>query len=174
MDTLAHGLWGSIAVGRNNGISGRRSLLYFVIAALLGMAPDLIAFGPRFFQWAQEGFPNYRIEPGTYAAPALDSLSAYVFTAYNVTHTLLVWLLLFAVVWFVLRRPLWILMAWGLHILCDIPTHSTRYFPTPFLWPFKTPYVNGLHWAQPWFLILNYSLLACFFVWIFWRSRSKQ
>ena len=160
MDTLAHGLWGAIAFGRKEGGPGRRGGGVFFLALLIGMLPDLLSFGPRFFDWALSGFPAYPIEPGTPGAPALASLSAYVVPAYNLTHSLVVWAAAFTVLWVLFRQRAWIFGAWGLHILCDIPTHSTRYFPTPFLWPFPTPYVDGIPWSTPWFMTLNYASIA--------------
>ena len=166
MDTFAHGLWGGVAFGR-------RGWRYFLFATLLGMAPDLLTFGPRFFGWALAGFPDYPIEPGTTGAPALASLSAHVFTAYNITHSLIVWTAAFICLYLIAKKPPWLFCAWGLHILCDIPTHTTRYFPTPFLWPFETPYVDGIHWAQPWFLIPNYLFLVGMLAWIVWRAKKS-
>lgn len=171
MDTFSHGLWGGIACGREGGVKGRYRLKTFLLACCFGVAPDLLTFGPRFFQWALAGFPDYPIEPGTNGAPALDSLSPYVFRMYELTHSLIVWALLFIFLWLIFRRPVWAFGAWGFHILCDIPTHTTRYFPTPFLWPLKTPYVNGIAWSQPWFMIANYSLIILLVGLILWRSR---
>ena len=173
MDTFAHGLWGGLVCGRDRGIRGRHRLKTFFLACLFGMAPDLLTFGPRFFQWALAGFPAYPIQPGTNGAPALDSLSPYIFRMYQLTHSLIVWVLLFGLLWLLLRRPVWAFAAWGLHILCDIPTHTTRYFPTPFLWPFKTPFVNGIAWSRPWFMITNYSLIVLLTAIILWRARRS-
>ena len=103
---------------------------------------------------------DFPIEPGTRRAPALASLPFYVVPAYNITHSLVIWAAAFAVLWFLFRRRAWIFGAWGLHILCDIPTHSTRYFPTPFLWPFPTPYLDGIPWSTPWFMAANYASIA--------------
>ena len=84
--------------------------------------------------------------------PALTLLPRYVFHAYNVTHSLVVWAVAFFLLWQLMKKPLWLLAAWLLHILCDIPTHAASYFPTPFLWPFPTPFVNGVPWSTPWFI----------------------
>ena len=164
MDTIAHGLWGGVAFGRR----------HFFWAFLLGAAPDLIAFGPFFFRWALMGFPSYPKAPGL-NAPALEAMPSYVFAAYNVTHSLVIWTAVFLLLFLLFRRPVWIFCAWVLHILCDIPTHITRYFPTPFLWPFPTPYVEGIPWSRPWFLIVNYLLLGLSFgIWFWFRRRSKR
>jgi hypothetical protein len=58
-----------------------------------------------------------------------------------------------------------------LHILCDIPTHTTSYFPTPFLWPFSTPFVNGIPWSTPWFMAANYTSLFLFYCCLYFSFR---
>src|SRR5438105_4033459 len=128
MDTLAHGLWGGAAFGR----SSRKA---FGQAFVLGMAPDLLSFGPAFATWAVTGFP--RRVPGEPPNPA--DIPHYVYSAYNVTHSLVVWAAAFALVWRWRKKPPVVFLAWPLHILCDIPTHTRRFFPTPFLWPLPTP-----------------------------------
>jgi hypothetical protein len=179
MDTLAHGLWGGAAFGRRN-----RSQWKW--AFFLGMCPDLFSFGPFFIthigdigeRWAhhQFGHPDHRLIP------------AYVYHAYNVTHSLVVWAALFALAYAVAAyrrngvsasptpsrpnadtpiRTIWPLGAWGLHILCDIPTHSTRFFPTPYLWPLPTPFVNGMPWARGWFMLTNYACIGLTYLIIF-------
>ena len=99
-------------------------------------------------------------------------MPAYVFHAYNLTHSLAVWALVFAALWLVRGRIAWLWLAWGLHILCDIPTHSSSYFPTPYLWPLPTPFVDGISWAEPWFMASNYLALAAAYVaMVLWRGR---
>ena len=65
--------------------------------------------------------------------PDPSIIPAFVYHAYNVTHSLVVWLAVSLIVWRLGKRWPWILGAWALHVLCDIPTHSTRFFPTPYL-----------------------------------------
>jgi glucose/arabinose dehydrogenase len=163
MDTLSHGLWGGLVFGRR----------HFFWALFLGAAPDLFSFGPFFFRWAWMGFPAFPQAPGL-RAPALDAIPHFVFTAYRLTHSLVMWTAVFLILWAIFRRPVWVFGAWALHILCDIPTHSTRYFPTPFLWPFSTPYVNGTPWSRPWFMITNYGLLIFGFAFLALRKRKSQ
>ena len=76
------------------------------------------------------------------------------------------------VAWKLWGRDAWPIGAWGLHILCDIPTHSTRFFPTPYLWPFHTPFINGLPWARPTFMIANYSLILLTYLILFLISHA--
>ena len=158
MDTLSHGLWGAAAAGR----SDRRA---FGQAFFFGVFPDLFAFAPGMLAWAWQGFPPLHKKWGE--PPPLSAIPEFTFHLYDFSHSLLVWGALFAAVWLFCKKPFWPMAAWGLHILCDIPTHSTRYFPTPFLWPFETPYVNGMAWNNMKFMVCNYSLLglALFTVW---------
>jgi len=185
MDTLAHGLWGGAAFGQ-------RARSQWKWAFILGMCPDLFSFAPFILthlgdigeRWAHHRFgpPDHRLIP------------AYVYHAYNVTHSLLVWAAFFALAYAVAAyrhtgvsasttpsrpyadspiRTIWPFGAWGLHILCDIPTHSTRFFPTPYLWPFHTPFVNGFRWARPSFMLANYALIGLtYLVLRFQKSRS--
>ena len=89
MDTLAHGLWGGAAFGRKPN--------QWKWAFFLGMCPDLFSFGPFFLthmgdigeRWAhhQFGHPDNRMIP------------AYVYHAYNVTHSLVIFAILAFVAW---------------------------------------------------------------------------
>ena len=101
-------------------------------------------------------------------------IPAYVYHAYDVTHSLVIWAVLAAIVWAYQRKYPWVFTAWPLHILCDIPTHSIRFFPTPYLWPLRTPFVNGRPWSHAPFMLINYSLIVLTYLVIrFNRSRSK-
>lgn len=161
MDIVSHGLWGSLAFGRRN----RRS---FWLAFFSGIGPDLLSFGP-FFALAFLGLaerPAFSSEPPD---PAL--IPAYVHQLYQVTHSLIIFLALFSILWLMLRRLPWEFSAWGLHILVDIPTHSYRFFPTPFLWPVSNFTFNGWHWGSPWIFFPNAAALAILYLWLFMRRR---
>ena len=167
MDTLAHGLWGGVGFSRQG---GRK----FAAAFVLGMAPDLLSFG--LFHVTRPGWLKLRLAGEISGPPAVSTLPEFIFHAYNLTHSLVLWGILFVLIWMVFRRPAWPFLAWGLHILCDIPTHNSSYFPTPYLWPLPTPYVEGIPWATPWFIITNYvGLLAAYFgVLLFGRMRRNK
>ncbi len=167
MDIVSHGLWGGIAFGR----ASRKA---FWAAFACGVLPDLLAFGPHFVG------SIWNSAAGNGGAPigprhGLADIPAYVFHIYNVTHSLVVFLLAFLLVWFIRRRPWWPLGAWGLHVLMDIPTHSERFFPTPFLWPVSEYRVNGTPWAQPLILVPDLVLLAGLYLLYFgiYRRRLK-
>ena len=136
MDFLAHGLWGGV-------LFGRKSRPWWLAAFLIGMAPDLISFG-----WYVVSRPErWMIFP------------PYVYSLYNVTHSLVVWAAVSGTLWYFRKSFPWILGGWGLHILCDMPLHDISFFPTPYLWPLKTPFIDGIRWAQPAIMIPNYAAL---------------
>ena len=155
MDVLAHGLWG----GAGFLSRGRKT---FAAAIVLGMAPDLLSFG--LFHLTHPQWISQRILGEVSGPPPISILPDFVFHAYNLTHSLVVWSVLFGLIWLWRRHPPWVFLAWGLHILCDIPTHSSAYFPTPFLWPFPTPFVQGISWATGWFMATNYSALLLAYI----------
>jgi membrane-bound metal-dependent hydrolase YbcI (DUF457 family) len=164
MDIISHGLWGGIAFGRTNKKS-------FWLSFLLGMGPDLLAFAP-FFILILLGVvkrPNFSREP-----PDPNSIPHYVYQLYNFSHSLIVFALLFVILWLIFRRPIWEFCAWGLHILFDIPTHSYKFFPTPFLWPVSHFEINGHSWATREILIPDVLLLLILYAWFFLSKRKKH
>jgi hypothetical protein len=152
MDTLSHGLWGGALFGQKNKVDYRWAFFW-------GMAPDLFSFGPFFLthlpmiihRWGS----RQRMEP-----PDPSVIPSFVYSAYDVTHSLVVWSAVALIVWSLRKKFPWVFTAVALHILCDIPTHSTNFFPTPFLWPLHTPFVNGRPWGRPPFTLINYALIA--------------
>ena len=155
MDVLAHGLWGGVGFLSRGGRA-------FAAAFVLGLAPDLLSFG--LFHLAHPRWISQRILGEVSGPPPISILPEFVFHAYNLTHSLLVWSALFGLIWVLIRKPPWVFLAWGIHILCDIPTHSSAYFPTPFLWPLPTPFVQGFSWATGWFMATNYAALLLVYV----------
>ena len=159
MDIFAHGLW-SFAIFHKK--------RYVWLATLFGILPDLLSFGIIFVINLLNG--NLHRGP-----PALSSLPDWLFAAYNMTHSLIVFLIAFVLVYAFTKKWLWALTAWGIHIIIDIPTHSTRFFPTPFLWPLSDYVFDGISWATPWFMLLNYgSLMVVFLVIAHNRAKGKK
>ena len=165
MDIISHGLWGSISFGRKN----RRS---FWISFLFGILPDFLAFAPLTLAMVL-GLSNHEWQFGE--PPDPNGLPAYIFQVYNVSHSLVIFALIFITLWFIFRRPIWEFSAWGLHILFDIPTHSANFFPTPFLWPVSNLEVSGISWGDPIIFVPNVLLLATLYFWFFfWRRRANK
>lgn len=163
MDFLSHGLWGGIAMGG----ASRRS---FWLAFGFGMAPDLCSFGLVF----ADGLLTHGLDffNGLGHPPQAAQIPGYVHQLYNVTHSLVVFAAVFALVWLLRRRPLWELGAWGLHIALDIFTHSEAFFPTPFLWPLSDARVDGVPWSDPRIFFGNVLLLAALYAWFFFRRKK--
>jgi membrane-bound metal-dependent hydrolase YbcI (DUF457 family) len=166
MDVLSHGLWGGIAFGRTS----RRA---FWTAFAFGVAPDLLAFGPHLAGsvWNALGGGSYQ---PTDPAHGYANIPPYVFAAYQVTHSLVVFAAAFLSTWLLRRRPFWPMAAWGLHVLMDIPTHGLSFFPTPFLWPFSDMRIDGIPWSRPVIFFPNVILLALSYAWYFAIRRRKR
>ncbi len=157
MDIISHGLWGGVAFGRRNKKS-------FWLSFLFGIMPDVLAFGPFFasvFLGLQKG-PQFSSEP-----PDPGLIPLYVHRLYSMSHSLIIFTLLFAALWIIRQKPFWEFSAWGAHILVDIPTHSYQFFPTPFLWPLSNITVNGVPWGNPWIFIPNVTLLITLYMYFF-------
>lgn len=164
MDILSHGLWGGIAFGR-------KSRSRYWLAFLLGVAPDLLSFGIFFFdRLFTHGFSDFADRTGP---PDPSSIPLYVYSLYDATHSLVVFATVFALAWFFFKKPMGELGAWGLHILVDIPTHSDRFFPTPFLWPVSDFHVNGRSWGTPEIFFPNVVLLLTLYFWYFKFSKPR-
>ena len=164
MDVFSHGLWGGIALGRPS----RKS---YWMAFGFGVAPDLLSFGLVFAGglWLH-GFEFLR---GIGRPPDASLIPAYVYHLYNVTHSLVVFGLVFGAVWLLRGRPLLKMGAWGLHLGMDIFTHSNAFFPTPFLWPLSDARFDGLPWTDLRIFVPNVLLLALLYAWFFWKRRKK-
>ena len=166
MDILSHGLWGALAFGRKSRAS-------FWLAFMIGLAPDLFSFG---ILWVAATLGLSEKPDFSHGTPPESTIPLYVHHLYNVTHSFIVFLVVFMLTWFLLKRPLWELSAWGLHVLVDIPTHSFAFFPTPFLWPLSDWKFNGWQWMTPAILGPNYLLLSLLYAWFLaqaWRRDQK-
>jgi len=164
MDVVAHGLWGGALFSPQ----GRKR---FFAGVALGMAPDLLSFGV--FHATHPEWLTERLLGKISGPPALATLPPYVFHAYNLTHSLVVWAAAFMLLWALIKKPPWLLVAWLLHILCDIPSHVTSYFPTPFLWPLPTPFIDGIPWSTPWLMAANYAALLIVYSWLVVHCRTR-
>ena len=150
MDTLSHYLWAVIIYWYLQ--KPRKWLL-----GLSGALPDLLSFGLLFVMVFFTG----TFEPG--GPPSLESIPAFIFTLYDITHSLIPIGLVTLGLWIWKRKYVYLTFGWIFHILCDIPTHTREYFPTPFLWPISSFTINGFSWGQPWFMALNYgAIIICF------------
>lgn len=147
MDIFSHFLW-------TFGIFFRQPKAWLL--GIIGVLPDLLSFGPHFiYSLATVGF--------RFGKPDIQSIPNYIFSMYNITHSFVIFLIVFVVFYFFLRQHIIYLLPWIIHILIDIPTHSKAFFPTPFMWPLSNFMIDGISWGTPWFMITNYSLIVLFF-----------
>lgn len=184
MDVFAHTLWtGGIAktINNKNEGNGKKPLSIFW-SAFWGVAPDLFAFGPAFFlMFLGIVTGNFHIvdipKPdfhGIEDHPEGNFPYAYLsFGLYNISHSIIIFALVFIFVWIVRRTPSLELSGWLLHILIDIPTHSSLFYPTPFLYPLSSFRVSGVSWGLPWFMALNYGSLLVFFIYLYFAKKKK-
>ncbi len=164
MDTLSHGLYGGIAFGRT-------SKIRYGIAFLFGIMPDMLSFG-ILFALTILGFvsgPEFASGP-----PPMSSIPEYVHHLYNITHSFFVAGAVIALVWWWHEAPLMEMFAWPLHILVDIPTHSTKFFATPFLWPVSDFKIDGVSWSHPYIFIPNVIFLLGLHLWFYFKRRGRQ
>ena len=165
MDILSHALYGGVAFGR-------KSKRNYLIAFLFGLGPDLLSFGLFFMSnlFGSISGPNNGFGP-----PDLASIPDTVYLLYDITHSLIVYLVFFALLWWLGKRDFAKLtLAWPLHILVDIPTHSSAFFPTPFLWPVSDFSINGLSWGQPMIFIPNVIILFCLYLYWYIKKRNQK
>ena len=181
MDILSHGLWAVIVGKLYKQKSKRKCSLRW--AFFWGIFPDVCAFTPAFL-WLIAMLLGGNIVGFPLQEPAgQDSLPIFRLTSiiYNFSHSVVIFLAIAMII--VLLKygytkstknllPL-SLLGWPLHILMDIPTHSYRFFPTPFLWPLSSWKFNGFSWAQPWFMVVNYTAIIILLV-VLWRKKKKQ
>jgi hypothetical protein len=180
MDISAHGLWAGAAAKTVNQTSAKfqANPLKVKFVVLWGILPDLLSFAPVFI-WLFGNMIFGDLNFGDFPRPdetepaARDTLPIFHLTSilYTITHSMMVFFAIFALVWLILRRPVWVMGGWLFHILIDIPTHSYKFYPTPFLWPFSEWKFDGFSWGQPWFMALNYS--AIIIVYILLRRKKK-
>lgn len=165
MDVFSHALWTNILYTK-----ARRYALWGV---LFGVLPDFVSFGPLFLQRAffPEDAPHIQ-----WGSRDPSQIPQYIYTLYNWTHSLAVFFAVFAVSLFIFRRIWWPMFGWGFHILIDIFTHTSRFFPTPFLWPVSNFKVSVVSWGNPIFLTVNVALLASvyFSLYIIRRRRKMR
>jgi len=175
MDIFAHGLWAGAAYNAVN--KKTKKPLNVRLAAFWGMFPDLFAFTIGFvWLFGNLIFGEMSISqlprPDAVEPAPQDTLPIFRLTSllYSISHSAIVFLIVFGVIFLILRRPLWELGGWFIHILLDIPTHSYQFYPTPFLWPLSGWKFDGFSWGTPWFLILNYSAIII----AYWLLRRKK
>lgn len=138
-----------------------------------GIFPDILAFTP-FWAYIFYNFLILRrkfefVSPEDNGHIPWEGLTG---SLYNLSHSLVVWAVIFIVVWLILKKIPWMLLGWALHIGIDIFSHSNQFFPTPFLWPVSKFHVNAVSWAGPVFMIVNYGALLLLYLFVVPRLKK--
>ncbi len=163
MDVFSHGLWGGMLFGKKN-----KKMFWSAVA--FGVAPDMLSFGLYTLLTMVGVLPRPDWSNGP---PPESSIPTFVGSLYNITHSFIPFVLVFAIVWLIRKKPFLPMLAWPFHILLDIPTHSTAFFPTPFLWPIAHPHVHGVPWSHPYIFFPNWALIvAAYSIW--WYTERKK
>lgn len=179
VDVFSHGLWAGALAKIVNFKKERKINVW--LTAFWGVFPDVFAFAPMFI-WMILNliFGNFNFsefhKPDNMEPVQPDTLPIFQLThlLYNLTHSLLAFGVIFLIMFLIFRWPRWSILGWLFNIIIDIPTHSYKFFPTPFLWPFSDWKFDGISWAAPWFMILNYSVLAVVWIILFLRQKKNQ
>ena len=167
MEIVAHGLWASaVAILANRSSKRRISVGWAVWWAAF---PDVLAFGPsvvagvwlRFAGAANPGSAEGHVLPHVHIGLPL----------YQAGHSLIVFLVAFAIVTLLAHRVVFEMLGWLMHIVIDIPTHSLSYYATRFLWPVSDYRVDGVAWWTPWLWVTTYAALGAVFL-LLWKTRS--
>jgi hypothetical protein len=152
VDIFAHGLWSYAALHKAPNAKA---------AILAGTLPDLIPFAPLLAYRLMKGAFKFSAPPHN---PA--DIPKLVYQVYDFTHSFITVIIAFGIIALLTRRFYLFLLAWPLHILLDIPTHTSAFFPTHFLFPLTEFHVNGINWGNPWFMSLNYSILLIVYIFL--------
>lgn len=171
MDIFAHMAWTNIVFYKKL----KQEKLKRFIAVLFGVVPDFVSFAPVFiYQFISQTNFMELVGENIWVV-------RYAEKSYQYTHSIIIFALAFVLValirkyWFKFGSFVyWPMFGWLLHILIDIPTH-TDFFATPLLFPFSNyHFINGISWAHPTFMLINYSVLAtAYLIWFFvFRKKS--
>lgn len=182
MDVLAHTLWTNAVFHLK--YHKQRRMRY--LAAFFGVAPDLIGFIPVFVYLTFSG----KIFGGGTASHLFSGTNwtfGFAAEAYQYTHSLVIFAFSFLIVMAVgnlylkaKQGPLyrfwffWPMLGWALHILIDIPSHPD-FYNTPFLYPLSNyRYHHGVSWANPTYMLINYSALIMTYVVLYIYQKRKN
>ncbi len=180
MDIFAHALWtGALIKGLS--LQLKRKITIWK-AVLWGVMPDILSFG-LLFAWLFYGLFTGGMTFGDFPPPEAmepaktDTLPIFQLVSfmYSFTHSIFVFAAFFMVFYFMFRKPILSMLGWLVHILIDIPTHSYKFYPTPFLWPISEWKFDGISWGQPWFMALNYTAIVSAYLFLYlWNKKSGK
>jgi len=169
MDVFSHILWASLISRFSNTKFKLKRKINVYWAGAWGVFPDLFAFTIPFVWMIWNRVVNKvdfsQMRPEN-IEPLVNHLPVYQLAGmlYNISHSLIIFFIIFGIVWLLFRKPIWVMMGWLFHILIDIPTHSYEFYPTPIFWPLSDWKFNGILWANKWFMIFDVVALIAFYI----------
>lgn len=176
MDIISHALW-SGALFKSINLKLKRKKFNFWYASFWGIFPDIFAFIIPYVIWFFALISGKALLSGILQAEATTAAFQYyslVETLYNISHSIIIFLMIFLIAWIIFRKPIWVMFGWLLHIIMDIFTHIKGHFPTPILWPISNFKFDGLiYWREPWFMIVDVLLLIMVY-WIILKKEKKR
>ncbi|MBW2998506.1 hypothetical protein KY321_03115 [Candidatus Woesearchaeota archaeon] len=125
-----------------------------ILLSLIGICPDLLSLSSYYLRLFLKKIKKKKIK--------IYLLEKYI---YRLTHSLLIFTLVFIMFYLINKSLLIYLIPWLIHILVDIPTHSKNYhnlledFSTKILWPFSDISFDGFDWVKGYALFKLYVLL---------------
>lgn len=182
MDILAHSLWtAALAKAANSKMEKTQTKkLSLLWSAFWGIFPDLFAFTIPFlvllYNFISGTVTRAMFNPRSQAMlpESLSWIRDFTPHLYSVSHSMVIFLIVFLLVWVIRKKPSYEMLGWALHILIDIPTHGHGFYLTPFLWPISNwHFTHGIQWSTGWFMILNYSCLSLVYIWFWLGERLK-
>jgi hypothetical protein len=176
MDIVAHALWagaGAVALRRRAPVSTQTLTGIVLLAAL----PDVLHLMPL-LAWTLSGNAPLQLVYDTIVAlpgrePPVPETVRFLGThLYFVMHSAIVLGALTLLLWILRRRFPIVLLGWWSHIVIDVFTHTGDYYAVAVLYPITHRGFDGIAWNTPWFLLLNYLLLAAAYLWLLASRRQ--
>lgn len=160
MDIVSHWLRWWLAFGR-------KSKKEYFSAVAWWIMPDLFSFG--IFTVSTVLWFNSKVD---FSKQDMNQIPDYVHILYNITHSIIIWIIVFLLLRIIFRKPIKSVFAWLLHILIDIPTHSIAFFATPFLWPISSLKIDWISRGTPMIFFTNRWLIIIFYIIWFLYKRN--
>ncbi len=184
MDIFAHGLWTSAGAKLVNKKTTKEKLSVLQ-TAFWGIFPDLFAFGIPFSvlifnvitgQMGIDAFAHHSDMENNIGDPSGNfPFHTLAYSLYNISHSIVVFMVVFGIVWCIRKKPVYELCGWLLHILIDIPTHSSQFYPTPVFWPvWGWKFLHGFSWGVWWFQCINYACIIIVYIWLYRQGKKNK
>ena len=178
MDILAHALWAGAGVTLARRRWPQKPATVTATVALAAL-PDVLHLLPivGWWLWGDGSWATLRAYamavPGQEPlVPALVELWSH--HLHCIMHSAVIAGAV-TLLWGALLRRLWMPLAgWWSHIVIDVFTHSADYYPVQVFYPLSEGAFDGLAWNTPWFLALNYAVLAATWLWILRAKRPRH